>query len=164
MNVTLAKSAGFCYGVKRAVEMAEERAGAGVYMLGHITHNDHVIDHLERLGARTVLSVEEVPQGADVLIRAHGEPERTYRALEEKGCRIFDATCPNVSRIHRIVAQAEEQGRVPVIVGDPDHPSYELSCKQTSGFGAMISFRVDSNERLKRVLERVNVILLSGMI
>ena len=122
MNVTLAKSAGFCYGVKRAVEMAEERAGAGVYMLGHITHNDHVIDHLERLGARTVLSVEEVPQGADVLIRAHGEPERTYRALEEKGCRIFDATCPNVSRIHRIVAQAEEQGRVPVIVGDPDHP------------------------------------------
>ena len=123
MNVTLAKSAGFCYGVRRAVEMAEERAREGtVYMLGHITHNDHVISYLEGLGAKTVLSPEEVPEGADVLIRAHGEPERTYQLLQTKGCRIFDATCPNVSRIHKIVSEAEEQGRTPIIVGDPNHP------------------------------------------
>ena len=123
MKITLAKSAGFCYGVRRAVELAEEEAKRGtVYMLGHITHNDHVISFLEGLGARTVHSPDEVPEGAKVLIRAHGEPEVTYRELEEKHCEILDATCPNVSRIHKIVAEAEGQGRVPVIIGDPNHP------------------------------------------
>lgn len=123
MKVVLAKYAGFCYGVRRAVELAEKRAACGpVYMLGHITHNDHVIAHLEALGAKTVLTVDEIPQNAVVLIRAHGEPEETYRILKEKGCRVEDATCPNVSRIHKIVAEAEAAGRVPVIVGDPEHP------------------------------------------
>ena len=79
-----------------------------VYMLGHITHNDHVVARLEALGARTVFTPEEVPDGAAVLIRAHGEPERTYAVLREKRCQILDATCPNVARIHQIVAKAEE--------------------------------------------------------
>lgn len=123
MKVILAKSAGFCYGVRRAVELAEARAKEGpVYMLGHITHNDHVVARLETLGARTVFTPEEVPDGAAVLIRAHGEPERTYAVLREKRCQILDATCPNVARIHQIVAKAEEQGRTPVIIGDPEHP------------------------------------------
>ena len=123
MKVILAKSAGFCYGVRRAVELAEARAKEGpVYMLGHITHNDHVVARLEALGARTVFTPEEVPDGAAVLIRAHGEPERTYAVLREKRCQILDATCPNVARIHQIVAKAEEQGRTPVIIGDPEHP------------------------------------------
>ena len=123
MKVILAKSAGFCYGVRRAVELAEARAKEGpVYMLGHITHNDHVVASLEALGVRTVFTPEEVPDGAAVLIRAHGEPERTYAVLREKRCQILDATCPNVARIHQIVAKAEEQGRTPVIIGDPEHP------------------------------------------
>ena len=123
MKVVLAKSAGFCYGVRRAVELAEEEARKGsVYMLGHITHNDHVIGRLEELGAVTVMDAREVPDGAAVLIRAHGEGEATHRLLEEKGCRILDATCPNVAQIHRIVCRAEEQGRIPVIIGDPGHP------------------------------------------
>ena len=123
MKVILAKSAGFCHGVRRAVELAEARAKEGpVYMLGHITHNDHVVARLEALGARTVFTPEEVPDGAAVLIRAHGEPERTYAVLREKRCQILDATCPNGARIHQIVAKAEEQGRTPVIIGDPEHP------------------------------------------
>ena len=122
-EVLLAKSAGFCYGVRRAVEQAQQLAQTQkIYLLGEITHNAHVIAKLEELGAVTVHSLEEVPQGATVLIRAHGEPDRVYAQLQEKGCQVVDATCPNVTRIHDIVRNAAAQGRVPVIVGDPDHP------------------------------------------
>ena len=123
MTVKLAKSAGFCYGVRRAVEMAEQAAVSGpVFLLGHITHNDHVIRRLEDLGAVTVFAPEEAPEGSTVLIRAHGEPDGTYQALKARGCRILDATCPNVTRIHGIVREAESRGRVPIIVGEAEHP------------------------------------------
>ena len=94
-EVLLAKSAGFCYGVRRAVELAEDLAQSQpIYLLGEITHNDHVISKLEQMGAVTVHSLEEIPRGATVLIRAHGEPDAVYTSLEEKGCRVVDATCP----------------------------------------------------------------------
>ena len=123
MMVRVARSAGFCYGVRRAVDMAEQAAAQGpVYLLGHITHNDHVIRRLEGMGAVTISAPEEAPEGSTVLIRAHGEPDGTYRALEARGCQVLDATCPNVARIHQIVRDAEARGRVPVIVGEADHP------------------------------------------
>ncbi len=123
MTVKVARSAGFCYGVRRAVDMAEQAAAKGpVFLLGHITHNDHVIRRLEEMGAVTISTSEEAPQGAAVLIRAHGEPDGVYKALEARGCRVLDATCPNVVRIHDIVRDAEARGRVPVIAGEADHP------------------------------------------
>ena len=123
MRVLLARTAGFCYGVRRAVDMAERAAAQGpVFLLGHITHNDHVIGRLESMGAVTIGSPEEAPQGSAVLIRAHGEPDAVYGALAARGCKVLDATCPNVTRIHEIVRDAEERGRLPVIVGESDHP------------------------------------------
>ena len=123
MEVILARSAGFCYGVLRAVELAETAAQDGnVYLLGHITHNDYVIRRLEELGATTVFKAEDVPQGATVLIRAHGEPDEVYEVLTQQGCTVLDATCPNVVRIHNIVRHAEEQGRIPIVVGERNHP------------------------------------------
>ena len=123
MRVIQAKSAGFCYGVRRAVELAEKAVEAGpVVMLGPIIHNDHVIAALRDKGAVCVESVEEVPEGATVLIRSHGEPQWVYEALKAKNATILDATCPNVSQIHKIVAEAEARGRIPVIVGTPTHP------------------------------------------
>ena len=123
MNVRLAKTAGFCYGVRRAVELAERAAGEGpVYLLGHLTHNDHVIRRLEDMGAVTIRTPEEAPEGAAVLIRAHGEPDRVYAALAARGCRVIDATCPNVTQIHAVVREAEARGRTPVVVGEADHP------------------------------------------
>ena len=123
MRVRLARTAGFCYGVRRAVDMAERAAARGpVFLLGHITHNDQVIRRLESLGAVTVNGPEEVPEGSTVLIRAHGEPDAVYGALTARNCKVLDATCPNVTRIHQIVREAEERGRVPVIVGEADHP------------------------------------------
>ena len=123
MKVTLAKSAGFCYGVRRAVELAEEKVKVGpVVMLGPIIHNDHVIRSLEEKGAVCAQCTEEVQEGAAVIIRSHGESKAVHDALKAKNAQIADATCPNVARIHQIVREAEERNRIPVIVGTPDHP------------------------------------------
>ena len=108
-EVLLAKSAGFCYGVRRAVELAEETARAGhpCVMLGSIIHNRDVVDQ----GLHAVERPEQVPDGGAVIIRSHGESRAVHEQLRSRGVRILDATCPNVTRIHQIVSQAEERGR-----------------------------------------------------
>ena len=124
MRVEQAKSAGFCYGVKRAVEMAEEtgKKGEPCYMLGPIIHNAHVVAHLAALGLKQVNSVDEIPDGASVLLRSHGEGRAVHEALKKRGLKILNATCPSVTRIHQIVQKAEADGRRAVIIGTPDHP------------------------------------------
>ncbi|RHR08894.1 bifunctional 4-hydroxy-3-methylbut-2-enyl diphosphate reductase/30S ribosomal protein S1 [Pseudoflavonifractor sp. AF19-9AC] len=125
MKLELAQSAGFCYGVRRAVELAESCAAGAerpCVMLGSIIHNQDVIDRLAQQGLQMVERPEDVPEGCGVIIRSHGESRAVYEVLESRNARILDATCPNVKRIHEIVAQAEEQGRQPVVVGTPDHP------------------------------------------
>ena len=151
MTVKVAKSAGFCYGVRRAVDMAERAAAQGtVYLLGHITHNDYVIRKLEKMGAVTIKVPEEAPEGSMVLIRAHGEPDSTYRALEARRCRVLDATCPNVTRIHNIVRDAEFRGRVPIIVGEAAHPEILgiLGCTRR---GTVVSSWDELEEIIKKV-------------
>lgn len=124
MKVTLAKTAGFCYGVRRAVEMAEQTAQSGqpCVMLGSIIHNEHVISHLKEQGMGSVQTPEEVPAGSAVLIRSHGEAKSIYDRLEAQGTPVIDATCPCVARIHKLVQDAEARGRQPVIIGLPTHP------------------------------------------
>ena len=124
MKIVLAQSAGFCYGVRRAVELAEETARKGdpCVMLGYIIHNKDMIDHLAGMGMRCVERVEDVPAGYNVIVRSHGESRAVHEQLERQGATILNATCPNVTHIHKIVSEAEAQGRVPVIVGTPDHP------------------------------------------
>ena len=124
MRVELARSAGFCYGVRRAVELAEQAAQSGqpCAMLGPIIHNSSVIDYLREQGVALVRTPDQVPPGTAVLIRSHGEGRAVHAALAERGCPVIDATCPNVSRIHRIVEEAEGEGRQVLIVGTADHP------------------------------------------
>ncbi|MBO5727706.1 MAG: bifunctional 4-hydroxy-3-methylbut-2-enyl diphosphate reductase/30S ribosomal protein S1 [Oscillospiraceae bacterium] len=124
MKLTLARSAGFCYGVRRAVELADEtaRSGRPCVILGSIVHNMDVVEHLARQGLRSVDSVDQVPHGSAVIIRSHGEPRRVYEQLRERDAQILEATCPSVKRIHELVVRAEEEGRCPVIIGTPDHP------------------------------------------
>lgn len=124
MKLILAETAGFCYGVSRAVKMAEEAAAAGMdcVMLGPIIHNAHVVRRLAELGVGEAADPEAIPPGKTVVIRSHGEAEATYRALERRGLSCLDATCPNVSRIHRLAQEAEAEGRRVVIVGFREHP------------------------------------------
>lgn len=124
MKVILAKSAGFCYGVERAVKLARQTAEekGGCVMLGSIIHNANVVAELEKLGARQVDSPTQVQPREAVIIRSHGEKKEVMDYLAGIGAECINATCPNVLRIQQLVAQAEQEGRVPVIIGEPQHP------------------------------------------
>ena len=124
--VSVASLAGFCFGVKRAVELVEQTLAEGpVYTLGPIIHNPQVVARLNSLGARVADSVEEIPQGARIVIRSHGVGEDVYRACQARGLRVVDATCPCVQRIHERVHTYHEAGYTIVIVGERDHPEVE---------------------------------------
>lgn len=123
MQVILAKTAGFCYGVERAVKLAEKTAReCGGAMLGSVVHNENVIAGLNALGMRTVLSPNEVCVAETVLIRAHGECRETLEELQNRGAVIVSATCPNVLHIQKLVEEAETEGRRVIIIGESDHP------------------------------------------
>ena len=130
MRITVAQSAGFCYGVRRAVELAERAArdNAPCVMLGPIIHNKDVIARLAAQGIGVVERPEEVPEGSAVIVRSHGESRAVHEALLARGLTVLNATCPNVTHIHQIVSQAEERGRIPVIVG------YDIDGKITDRF------------------------------
>ena len=138
VQITLADPTGFCFGVKRAVETAYseiERAnedGKKLCCLGQLIHNKGVTDELERLGMETIKAPEEAEDCARVLIRAHGEPDSTYRLLREKNAEIIDATCPFVSRIHELARKSDAEGRLLVVVGDGNHPEVKgiLGCTE----------------------------------
>ncbi|MCI8868966.1 MAG: bifunctional 4-hydroxy-3-methylbut-2-enyl diphosphate reductase/30S ribosomal protein S1 [Lawsonibacter sp.] len=123
-ELVLARSAGFCYGVRRAVDMAHEalQGEKPCVMLGSIIHNRDVMDFFRNQGMGLVRSPEEVPDGGAVLIRSHGESRAVHERLQARGVEIWNATCPNVTRIHEIVSQAGERGRQVVVIGTPDHP------------------------------------------
>ena len=127
MSVTTAQSAGFCFGVSRAVELVEQaaRARKRVVTLGPIIHNRHVVEKFSSMGIRVIETPEEAALGDTVIIRSHGVARDIYRRLEERGVEVIDATCPFVKRIHGIVSRAEEEGRLPVIIGTPTHPEVE---------------------------------------
>ena len=123
MEVILAKSAGFCYGVERAVELARQTAAEGdCAMLGSIIHNAGVVAELKALGAREIRHASEARPGENVIIRSHGECREVFAQLESAGAVILNATCPNVLRIQQLVAQADSEGRIPVIIGEKQHP------------------------------------------
>ena len=123
-KIMLAESAGFCYGVQRAVDLAEKTADerGSCWMLGDLIHNTHVVEDLAARGIRKTSDTDSLGQGDTVIIRSHGELKSILDGLEQRGVRCVNATCPNVVRIQRLVAQAEQEGRQPVIIGEPHHP------------------------------------------
>ena len=127
MSIRIAESAGFCFGVNRAVEMVEQAAKSGkqVVTLGPIIHNRHAVSHFEKMGVGVIEKPEDAREGQTVIIRSHGVTKAVVEALKEKNVEIVDATCPFVKRIHGIVERAEEEGRLPVIIGTPTHPEVE---------------------------------------
>ena len=132
MKVVTAKSAGFCFGVQRAVDqvyrLAEEKKG-NICTLGPIIHNEEVIRDLEQKGVR-VISEEEIPslQDTTVIIRSHGVGKAVYDLLEENHVPYVDVTCPFVLKIHKIVREESAAGKYIVIIGDKDHPEVKGIC------------------------------------
>ena len=127
MSIKTAESAGFCFGVSRAVEVVEKAAADGkqVVTLGPIIHNRHVVDKFADLGIQVIEDPQQAQPGMTVIIRSHGVSRKVHESLEAKGVEIIDATCPFVKRIHGIVSKASEEGRLPVIIGTRAHPEVE---------------------------------------
>ena len=129
-EIRLAKTAGFCFGVRRAVHLAEaaSRTYENCYTLGPIIHNESVVKYLEGLGVCETDSLEGLPEGSAVIIRSHGIDRETYAALERAGVHIIDATCPDVAKIHKIAADTERQGKTLVVMGQRDHAEVQAIC------------------------------------
>ena len=127
MQIILAKTAGFCFGVDRAVEMVNEsvRRGNKTATLGPIIHNRHVVERFLEQGVRELDSPEQAEPGETVIIRAHGVPELVQQALCARGVPVLDATCPFVKKIHTIVKNETQKGRKIIIFGSPAHPEVE---------------------------------------
>ena len=128
-RVILAKSAGFCFGVSRSVKMAEELLKSGpCKSLGPLIHNEDVVSDLARRGLEVISDPSEVRPGDRVMIRSHGVSKAVEDALRAAGAEITDATCPNVSRIHRLVAEASANGRQVIVIGTAGHPEVQAIC------------------------------------
>ena len=127
MEIRLAESAGFCFGVERAVDITVKALeGAGeCWSLGELIHNRDAVDKLRGMGLHIAPDVDSVPENARVVIRSHGISRAERDALKLKNCVILDATCPRVSRIHRIAERAAAAGRQVVIFGEPTHPEVQ---------------------------------------
>ncbi len=123
MKILLAKNAGYCFGVRDAVNMAYDTAEeyGDVYMLGHIVHNENVVDDLDKAGAKVVDSLDDVPNGRPVLLRAHGTHVDTWEEAKKNNMNIVDATCPLVRDIHDEIKELESDGRKIIIIGDHGH-------------------------------------------
>ena len=127
MQIMLAETAGFCFGVDRAVSLVEQavKEGKHVATLGPIIHNRHVTSRFEALGVREIASPEEARPDECVIIRSHGVSRTVYDQLIARGVEVVDATCPFVKKIHHIIAAAEENGQQPVIIGTRSHPEVQ---------------------------------------
>ena len=129
-TIKVAKTAGFCFGVKRAVEKVYEQVELGkenIFTYGPIIHNEEVVADLESKGVRVLASKEELEmlREGTVVIRSHGVPEEIYQLIEAKGLECVDATCPFVKKIHRIVEKESNNGRHIIVIGNDKHPEVE---------------------------------------
>lgn len=123
MKITIAGDAGYCFGVRDAVNLAYESAekDGKVYMLGDIVHNEQVVADLAEAGTKVVETLDDIPDDKPVLFRAHGTATRVWDEAGEKGLNIIDATCPLVQEIHDEVKKLEKDGRQIIIIGDHGH-------------------------------------------
>ena len=123
MKITIAKDAGYCFGVRDAVNIAYDSAEkhGDVYMLGSIVHNEKVVNDLKNAGAKIVRSLDDVPKESPILFRAHGTVPKLWDEAKEKKMNIIDATCPLVYEIHQEVKKLAKDGRRIIVIGDHGH-------------------------------------------
>ena len=135
MQIILAKTAGFCFGVNRAVKLTYEllEQGRPVATLGPLIHNPQVVEDLESKGAITCDSVDDVPDGYEVVIRSHGVGQSVYDKISTRRLAHHDATCPFVTKIHKIAARAGAEGAMLLVAGDAKHPEVQGIVGHTTG-------------------------------
>lgn len=152
--IRVAQTAGFCFGVNRAIHMVHSliEADRRVATLGPIIHNRQVVEELRQKGVSICDRVEETPADTMLVIRSHGVPPSTYQQLAQRNIPYTDATCPFVEKIHRIVADAAAKGLPVLIAGDPEHPEI-LGIK---GFAGNRVYCYQNEEELQDLLKNNN--------
>ena len=163
MEVKVAKTAGFCFGVKRAVEKAyevAEKEQKDVYTYGPIIHNEEVVNDLAQKGVHVIETEEDLKklQNGIVVIRSHGVPKRIYSLLEEKEIEYVDVTCPFVLKIHRIVERESKAGRHIVIIGNEAHPEVEGIRGWCEGESTVIKTKEQAEKFLESPPEKVCIV------
>ncbi|MBS3104952.1 4-hydroxy-3-methylbut-2-enyl diphosphate reductase [Candidatus Woesearchaeota archaeon] len=160
MEIKVAKHAGFCFGVKKAIEIAEEVAQSNdgnTYVLGQLVHNEKVIKNLEGKGIVFVDDINEIPQNAVTVLRAHGEPGTTYATLGEKsivkGKNLNDATCPLVTLVHNVAIKLKNNGYEVVIFGKHNHPEAIGTSYYLKGKNTLI---VEHEDDYRKVIDYIN--------
>ena len=152
MEIILGKSAGFCYGVKNAVDKAKDaiKENEEIYCLGEIVHNKTVIEELEKKGLKFTDKIEDVKNKA--IIRAHGESEETYNKLKEKGISILDYTCPKVTKTHEIANDYNKKGYFVVLIGIKNHPE----AIGTISYAGKNSYLLQDKNQYEELIEKIN--------
>ena len=151
MEVVLAQPRGFCAGVDRAIEIVERALavyGAPIYVRHEIVHNRYVVDDLRTKGAVFIDELEQVPTGAIVVFSAHGVSKTVQRDAQQRGLRVFDATCPLVTKVHVEVAKLRAAGREIVMIGHLGHPEVEGTMGQSEG-GMHLVESIEDVDRLQ---------------
>ncbi len=136
MQVLLANPRGFCAGVDRAIEIVERAIalhGAPIYVRHEVVHNKFVVDDLRKKGAVFIEDLDQVPTGATLIFSAHGVSQAVRRDAESRGLRVFDATCPLVTKVHVEVSKMRVQGREIVMIGHAGHPEVQGTMGQSNG-------------------------------
>ena len=157
MKIIVAKDAGYCFGVRNAVDQAYKttKEYGDVYMLGHIVHNENVVKDLEISGTKVVDSLDQVPAGKPLLFRAHGTEPNVWEQARKKKLNIIDATCPLVTEIHEEVRRLEQDGRQIIIIGDHGHD--EIIGISTQVKDPIIISDAEEAQKLKK-MKRVGVV------
>ena len=151
MKVLLAKDAGYCFGVRDAVNLAYETAEkeGEVYMLGHIVHNENVVTELEKTGTKVIDDLNEVPDNKPILFRAHGTVPKVWDEAEKRGINIVDATCPLVTEIHEEVRKLAAENRRIIIIGDHGHD--EVNGIMEQGQDSIVLANPEEAKRLRKM-------------
>ncbi|MBL7013571.1 MAG: 4-hydroxy-3-methylbut-2-enyl diphosphate reductase [Candidatus Marinimicrobia bacterium] len=151
MKIILAKDAGYCFGVRDAVNIAyrEAKEHGEVYMLGHIVHNENVVANLEKTGTKVVASLDDVPKDKPVLFRAHGTAPDVWDSAHNKKLNIVDATCPLVTEIHNEIKELDKEGRRTIIIGDHGHDEVIGIASQVKN--PIILSSIDEAKNLKKM-------------
>ncbi|HQU16864.1 MAG: 4-hydroxy-3-methylbut-2-enyl diphosphate reductase [Chromatiales bacterium 21-64-14] len=154
MEILLANPRGFCAGVERAIEIVEralELFGAPIYVRHEVVHNQYVVDNLRAKGAVFVEDLDAVPDGAAVIFSAHGVPQMVRGAAERRGLKIFDATCPLVTKVHMEVARHAKVGREVVLIGHAGHPEVDGTLGQYDHSNGGAIYLVESEDDVEHL-------------
>ena len=157
MKIFLAKDAGYCFGVRDAVNLAYDTAEnhGDVYMLGTIVHNERVIDDLSKAGAKVVDSIDDVPKDKPLLFRAHGTSPELWDKAKKNNLKLIDGTCPLVTEIHHEIKRLDEEGRKIIIIGDHGHDEVVAIAAQVER--SIVIANVEEAKKLRK-MKRAGVV------